>query len=303
MIFNEVYSAYYNAVAKVVSAILDGTTDEKAIKKIIADATFGESVLSIYPALKNGDWQIVKPDMSTPLKHTPSMPLTLIQKMWLKAMLEDKRVKLFNLDIEGLEDVEPLFTDKDYYVYDKYADGDPYEDERYINNFQTILYAIKNKKALTVCFKNRMGKSFKTVLFPRKLEYSEKDDKFRLISTGCRYGSIINLARITSCTQLDATKPFTEYTPKTATQAFTLKISDERNTLERCVLHFAHFEKQVERINDKQYLIHVKYSKNDETELLIRVLSFGPTVEVVAPTEFRKLIIERLKFQKSCGLK
>ena len=39
---------------------------------------------------------------------------------------------------------------------------------------------------------------------PEYLEYSEKDDKFRLVASGCRYGKTINLGRILSC------KPFRE---------------------------------------------------------------------------------------------
>ena len=35
MIFNEIYSAYYNAVAKIISAIINGETDEKRLDKIV----------------------------------------------------------------------------------------------------------------------------------------------------------------------------------------------------------------------------------------------------------------------------
>ena len=36
-------------------------------------------------------------------------------------------------------------------------------------------------------------------MLPKKLEYSPKDDKFRLIGAGERFGSVVNLARILSC--------------------------------------------------------------------------------------------------------
>ncbi|MBO5840951.1 MAG: hypothetical protein J6Q86_05970, partial [Methanobrevibacter sp.] len=44
----------------------------------------------------------------------------------------DPRIKLFDVKFEGLDDVEPLFTPDDYCIYDKYGDGDPFEDEGYI---------------------------------------------------------------------------------------------------------------------------------------------------------------------------
>ena len=77
---------------------------------------------------------------------------------------------------------------------------------------------------------------------------------------------------------------------------------DERNALERSMLHFAHFEKRVEKLDNRTYLVHIKYDKDDETELVIRVLGFGPMVRVVEPDDFKSLIIERLKKQKSCDL-
>ena len=41
----------------------------------------------------------------------------------------------------------------------------------------------------------------------------------------------------------------------------------------------------------------------DETEIVIRVLSFGPYVKVLEPESFVNLIKERLISQKSCELK
>ena len=50
-------------------------------------------------------------------------------------------------------------------------------------------------------------------------------------------------------------------------------------------------------------MVHIKYDKDDETELVIRVLGFGPMVEVIEPDGFRNLIIERLKKQKALCVK
>ena len=37
MIFNEIYSAYYNTVASIISRVLDGNCDDKTIGRIISD--------------------------------------------------------------------------------------------------------------------------------------------------------------------------------------------------------------------------------------------------------------------------
>ena len=118
MIFNEIYSAYYNTVAKIIAAVIDGNTDEKSINQIVSENAFGESVLTVMPSLKSEKWQLVKADMTTPLQHKPTMPLTTTQKKWLKAISLDPRIKLFGVEFPGLENVEPLFTSDDYYIYD-----------------------------------------------------------------------------------------------------------------------------------------------------------------------------------------
>lgn len=47
----------------------------------------------------------------------------------------------------------------------------------------------------------------------------------------------------------------------------------------------------------------MKYDGEDETEIVIRVLSFGPYVKVLEPSSFVNLIKERLISQKSCDLR
>ena len=80
------------------------------------------------------------------------------------------------------------------------------------------------------------------------------------------------------------------------------EISDERNALERVLLHFAHFEKEAERIGDERYKVSLHYDKEDESEIVIRILSFGPMIKVIEPESFINQIKKRLLRQKSCEL-
>ena len=75
-------------------------------------------------------------------------------------------------------------------------------------------------------------------------------------------------------------------------------IVDERNALERVMLHFSHFEKKAEKTGENDYLLHLKYYESDETEIVIRVLSFGKAVKVTAPSDFVELIRKRLSQQQ-----
>ena len=69
------------------------------------------------------------------------------------------------------------------------------------------------------------------------------------------------------------------------------------------MLHFAHFEKQAEKLNKNHYLVKIKYAHDDESEMVIRILSFGPMIQVLEPEAFKNLVIEKLEKQLSCGLK
>lgn len=303
MIFSELYSAYYNAIAAIISKIIDGEHSEKELQRVVSDRAFGESILTIMPALKSERWQLVRPDMTTTLEHKPTMPMTTLQKQWLKAISLDPRIKLFGVEISGLEDVEPLFTEADYHIYDKYTDGDPFEDEEYIKKFRVILEAMRQGTQIKFEMTNRFGKPMFIRCHPLRLEYSEKDDKFRVVTSGWRAISTVNISKMRSCVHYTGEKTLEGAEREAVYDTITLKVLDERNALERVMLHFAHFEKQVEKLDKNHYLLKIKYASADETEMVIRTLSFGPLVEVIGSESFKKLFIEKLKKQKNCGLK
>ena len=303
MIFSELYSAYYNAIASIIAEVIEGEHSEKELQKVVSERAFGESVLTIMPSFKSEKWQLVHPDMTTALEHKPTMPLTTLQKQWLKAITLDPRIILFGVEIPGLEDVEPLFTQEDYHVYDKYSDGDPFEDEEYIRQFRVILEAMRKGTQIKFEMTNRFGKPMFIRCHPVRLEYSEKDDKFRLVTAGWRSVSAVNLAKIRACVHYTGEKPLDNEEREKQYDIITLKVTDERNALERFMLHFAHFEKQAEKLDKNNYLVKIKYAHDDEPEMVIRILSFGPMVEVVGSESFKKLVIEKLKKQKNCGLK
>ena len=209
MLFSEIYSAYYNTVASIISSAQKETLDSDTLFKIVKDSAFPESYITIGSALENGKWPLIKKDYTTNIKQIPTMPLSLLQKRWLKAICSDKRIRLLvNEDVlarleKELESVEPLFTEKDFYLYDKYSDGDPYEDEVYIKNFRTVLEAVHQKKSIQVEYTGRFGQKKNFSCSPCKIEYSEKDDKFRVLSKVRNRHSILNIARINHCELTD----------------------------------------------------------------------------------------------------
>ena len=306
MLFSEIYSAYYNTVASIISCSQQGKLDSDLLFKIVKESAFPESFMTIGSALETGKWSLVKKDYSTNIQNIPTMPLSILQKRWLKALCNDKRIRLFVNDEvlerlnNQLQDMEALFKENNYYLYDKYSDGDPYDDPDYIKNFRTVLEAIHQKKTISVEYTGRFGQQKRFICAPYKIEYSEKDDKFRIISKVRNRHSILNIARINSCELTDNSKVddiSEEDLPDNRRTSVTLEIYDERKAMERVMLAFAHFEKSAVQISDDVYQLTLNYDSFDETELVVRVLSFGPMVKVLEPESFRNLIQERISKQ------
>ena len=307
MVFSEIYGVYYQAVAAILKEAVKGSLDEKKARKIVREMAFSESWLTIVPALKEQRWPLTNEQWGTPLTKEPTRPLTLLERRWMKAISLDPRFRLFGIRLEELDGVEPLFVPEDFVVFDRCADGDPYGDPAYQERFRILLAALKEGRLVEIRYqgKGKSGRSRDLLVEPVKLEYSEKDDKFRLIANGRKNRHVLNLARMETCRFGDFEKS-DEWPVRgrggTGMRTVVMEVEDERNGLERVLLHFAHFEKEAERLDDRHYRVTVRYDQEDETELLIRVLSFGSILKVVGPDRFAEQIRDRLRRQKSCGL-
>ena len=297
MLFSEIYSSYYNAVAKILSLAVSGELTGAALYEAVKDSAFSESITVIPDSLKNETWPLLFDDNTTPIEHSPTMPLTELQKRWLKALLCDPRIKLFSPSVEGLENVKPLYTPDVFVYFDRYSNGDPFEDSNYISTFQTVLTALREKRRLCIKYTSHHGERLSLVCIPRRLEYSQKDDKFRLDSIAYNKRFTINLSRVTSCSLLDM------YSDKDCRQIadtkreLVIELFDERNALERVMLHFSDVEKETQKIDERLYRFRMSYYAEDETEMLIRVLSFGPMLRVISSDSFIEQIKKRINRQ------
>lgn len=347
MIFHEIYGCYYQAVGRILALASEGSLTEADMKRICDETAFSESFLTILPALKSQQWQLVYEGnegvFKTPIKCRPDsmdMPLTLLEKRWLKAITMDARFRLFlpdrapsagcngegdsmdagddlatsandlmaNVDLSFLEGVEPLFTPDDFVLFDQYGDGDPYREPGYVKIFRCLCQAIHQHRKVEILYPDRKGRKMWLRGWPYELEYSEKDDKFRVLLSGTRKADVLNVGKILSCSMIEeqdgtlsATRKFGNRPlhpkPVNGNSWFVLELVDERNALERVMLHFAHFRKEAEQLDHNRYRVKIYYQKVDVSELVIRVLSFGPMVKVTEPMEFVELVREKLRKQ------
>lgn len=318
--FNEVHSKYFRIVEKILLKAQQGSLQRSDIDKMVCSNGFGESNMYIPEKLKTEAWPFLLQDkstqkMSTLLKNDVGTPLTLLEKRWLKTLLLDPRIKLFDVDATGLEDLEPLFNSKQFVYFDQYTDGDDYNDEAYQQHFKTLLQACEQKQLVEIGFTNNKGEKEKHVYLPFKLEYSTKDDKFRLRAERqpeadvTAMFSLVNLGSIFACRLLEKQGgEAVNHSPKRST--IVLELTDERNALERALLHFSGLKKETQKLDDKHYRIKLTFRESDRAELIIRVLSFGPVIRLVRPellqdkslvaaqTDFWKELRSRLNKQR-----
>ena len=302
MLFNEFYGSTYNIVADVLREAVNGNLDIARLRELTSRDGGGKGA-GIRSALEKGQWPLLYPDGRPAIRNLPELPPTELELRWLKTICRDPRVRLFLPDglaeDPDLADVEPLFSHDFFVHYDRYADSDPFEDPAYVKNIRLIVQALKEKIAIVVVYQGRTG-TFSKKFFPHSLEYSPKDDKFRLLANNTRgVPYILNAASIIDVILKSGPCPEAMNPPRSEKKSLVMELVDDRNALERALLHFSDLEKETFRQDEKLYRVTLRYYESDETEILIRVLSFGPLLRVTEPDSFIKLIRDRLNKQKN----
>lgn len=312
-LFSEINCAYFNVTEKILRRKTVTISD---IRDIISRNGFSETMLFLEPELigKNSIGLLTEQNgvYTSILKKEPHIPLTEVQKRWLCAVLNDKKSSLFldreqKAELYKLLGAELLFDGGFIRFFDRFTDGDDFEDESYIRNFRNILRSIHENRLVRISFQTRKNARVTHYFLPEKLEYSSKNDKFRVHVI--RYNKtqpiergIINLSHITSSELTDIIAENRLYkTP--SKKEVTVKVSNERNAVNRFMMEFA----ELERISDfddetKECTVTMKYDAKDETEILIRILSFGPVVEVVGDDGLRELVADRVRRQGELNL-
>lgn len=330
--FSEIYGCYYKVVAEILKQAGQGDISKQDVLDITKQYGFAESGLTVPDKLFSGQWNfLAKTGTNTfvsRLEHDPQMPLTKLQKRWVKSLLSDRRIRLF-LDSEALSeisealsDVEPLWGEELFLHYDRFENGDDFSFQEYQQNFRLIMDAIRNKEVVRFDYTSAKGKRTRKMCLPLKIEYSPKNDRFRLIALRCPFGKrkVIDRYRFDGIRNAessdshrntedngsmihDSIKKAASLTLDTLTrqsydaEPVRLLIHNRRNALERAMLHFANYDKDTRQLDENTWECLIYYDSSMETELLIEILSFGPVVQVTGPDTFLELIRERLKRQ------
>ena len=296
MIFNEAYSAYYKAISKMLKYAVKKELNKELVYKIIKEVAFEESSLNIVPAIEKEEWQLLTKELKTPIVNEPALCLTGIEKAWLKTILSDPKAALFYDKKEELKE-EGLFSLNDIVFFDRYTDGDDYTSEEYIDTFKTVLRALKERRKLRISFVSGKGKEKKGLYIPLKIEYSDKEDKFRLLCVLNGKVYTINFARIVKCSLSKEKFSDNIKAGEISLRTLVFDVRDERKALERAMMKFSHYKKEIEKTGDDSYRIVLEYDREEETDVLIQLMSFGSYINVISPPKIKKEISRRLKRQ------
>ncbi|MDE6025656.1 MAG: WYL domain-containing protein [Lachnospiraceae bacterium] len=313
-LFSDTYNCYYQIMKALLQNQAPITMEE--LRSKINGAAYEESLFYIIPKIASGEWDLFNKNGNhyiSKLSDSFYVPLTSLQMSYIKALLLDYRIMLFFDDEQLsrlqalLKDVAPLWYPDDFYYYDRFSDHDNYEDATYQSCFKTLISSINSHNYVDISYESTNGNRVHHHYLPCRLEYSIKNDKFRLLAvsiSGNKKQRIetLNVGRMKNVTLLEKSADDMPDFNMLIRQLYykepvTLVIRNERNALERAMLQFANYKKNTTRIDDNTYECQIYYNEKMETELLIEVLSFGPMLEVTGSKHFLALIKERLQKQ------
>lgn len=314
-VFSEIYNCYYQIMKSILKEQTALTLPQ--LRTSISKSGYEESLLYLIPKLTTGEWDLFKQKDGIYLSKISEefyVPLTLLQKSYIKTILQDERIHLFFSHEEYarlkeiFSDIPVLWKPDDFYYYDRFSNKDPYDSPDYQRHFRTLVSAICDNQYVDISYESRTGHRVHHHYLPFRLEYSIKNDKFRLLGIEKSKHKkdlieILNLDRMKEVKLLPLTASQLPDINQMIRASYYkepvhLLIHTERNALERTMLQFANYEKNTRKLDEHTYECFIYYNQKMETELLIEVLSFGPMIEVLGNERFLEQLKERLRKQK-----
>lgn len=316
--FNRIYSAYYKIALKAVKAInsKEISTQEELLSyissfKILKGKTqikskkykedFLESTADLF-MIKNG--KLYTPFMN--ISNDFMFPLTTIEISFLKALVNDDRCKLimgdsFNLlkselDTPKYNDIYPYFDRDKYIVFDQYLNGDQllFEDQTYKENLKLLIDAVKGQRAVFFEYiEDGMPKT--KVSVPEKIEYSQKENRFKVVLNS--KNRPLDIQNIRLCKYSDG-----KLSPSKKKEILTCVVAidvpeDKKYTRNRLFREFSPFERDCEKVDELGHILKFKFEAGDYKEIAYRLLQFGPYVYCSEPECVRERIKEKIDQQ------
>lgn len=245
------------------------------------------------------------------------IPLTKWELRWLLTILDDPKMTLFltkdtisslkgiippeitPIKIRESSDTDIATSADNIYYFDRYH-SESYRIDSHL--FRTLLSALHNSEALNINYNAGKGTTFKGVYYPIYIEFSKRDDRFRLYVQEAKTDRIymMNCDWI-STAELTGTN-FDMYRCQSVLKDFftanqcevSVEFEDTRNILDRILNEFSPWKKICECIRKKdknnsvpaKYKLTIYYHGYDQMDMVIRLMSYGPYIRFIDKEHF-----------------
>lgn len=309
--YHEIYGKYYQIIFELLNS---KPQTEKEINDYIRENGYEESFLYLNAEKLVNDYHLFEKrgNLYYPktINKIPQV-LTNEQKSWIVTMLTDEKSKLFlnnkainsykeKLNCNALyeyEDYQYLFQDKDIDIITP----------KFIGLFKAIQKTIIEKMNLQLTFLSSHKNYTHKLVAPVKIEYSQQDEKIRLMAVEyrnskpqrmirIRLSSVIGYRVVNRKEEIDF-----EYFQKQELlkDPLMIEVYPELNGIERVFIELSNYKR--EAIFDKERnlsVMKIYYEKVDEMDLVLKILSFGKVVKIISNGFIKEEVLRRLLKQK-----
>lgn len=262
------------------------------------------------------------------------LPITKIEVRWLLSVLDDPLARVF-LSPEQINVVRKCLSCAPFKVEKLQIDAINYFDryniegriskgkkhiaqkgrvnEKDLFHIRALYRAIVNEQKVHIVYRNWEGKKRHATCAPVRIEYSRRDDVFRVwyvhVQNAESKIGIINIPRIVRVEELvgecfdlkEQRKILDKLYDKTMTSIQIEFYQGRKNLPDRILTEFSLWKKKcVYDPLSYKFTMTLYYSALDEKEILIRLLSYGPYIRVIASEDNYILseIQDRIKKQR-----
>lgn len=236
--------------------------------------------------------------------HIP-ICLSETERIYLKAILHSKYSKFFLSDNEILQ-LETSLNDVPYVPIDEYviSSNSCSEDffEKQADKLRLLLSAIKGNREISYSNKTRNTDYTDRCGYPVKIEYSVLYDVLQLSLWSSDEHRPVKLnihsmydIKLTENIWKEKKSPAEMLETKRCKEPIIAEISDDINAFERANILFSMYDTKISE-NGGKYQLEIGYYEYEKDEVIKNLISFGPYVKVVSPSEIVNSLIYRIKW-------
>lgn len=238
------------------------------------------------------------------------MCLSLTERVYLKSILRSRYSAIFFDDdekerlLERFADVPDIGLEKNS-VFAKNDENMRQFGQDEISKIRALLSAVRYQREIQYSNHANNGVDYKGCKgFPVRIEYSVFDDRFRLsLWSGGNHNSNeegrpikINISSMYDISETGR-KWEAPLTPqemmitRLSPDPIEMRLKGENYIFERALYSFSMYDTNIERTGEIEYSFRLRYYQFDLPEIIDRIMSFGPAIQVLSPLE----AIERIK--------